>query len=179
MDENTKPTVDYLQKLCDVIVLNTKEYLGVAAVWSNPEHYGNPDYRLPTPTGTYATFVNNVTALKATIKAGDHVTPNFINALVGYQTTLDANVKTLFTGDTFTDMVPLPAVDEPFKGPVLNAIVQNLNIISNNFDQVNGWWNSNDYCARTCQVACQSSCQIACQGCYSGTCHVQNCGGWS
>lgn len=34
-------------------------------------------------------------------------------------------------------------------------------------------------CQTTCQTACQDACQLACQSCYGGTCHDQNCGGWS
>ena len=34
-------------------------------------------------------------------------------------------------------------------------------------------------CQTTCQTACQQACQLACQSCFGGTCHDQNCGGWS
>ena len=34
-------------------------------------------------------------------------------------------------------------------------------------------------CQLACQVACQTGCQVACQYCHGGTCHNQNCGGWS
>ena len=34
-------------------------------------------------------------------------------------------------------------------------------------------------CQLSCQVACQTGCQVACQHCHGGTCHNQNCGGWS
>ena len=34
-------------------------------------------------------------------------------------------------------------------------------------------------CQTTCQTACQEACQLACQSCHGGTCHNQNCGGFS
>lgn len=34
-------------------------------------------------------------------------------------------------------------------------------------------------CQTTCQTACQEACQLACQHCHGGTCHNQNCGGFS
>ena len=34
-------------------------------------------------------------------------------------------------------------------------------------------------CQTTCQTACQQACQLACQSCFGGTCHNQNCGGFS
>ena len=34
-------------------------------------------------------------------------------------------------------------------------------------------------CQTTCQTACQDACQLACQSCHGGTCHNQNCGGFS
>lgn len=35
------------------------------------------------------------------------------------------------------------------------------------------------HCQTTCQTACQDACKLACQSCHGGTCHDQNCGGWS
>ena len=34
-------------------------------------------------------------------------------------------------------------------------------------------------CQLTCQISCQQACQLACQSCHGGTCHNQNCGGFS
>ena len=34
-------------------------------------------------------------------------------------------------------------------------------------------------CQLVCQTACQDACQLACQHCHGGTCHNQNCGGFS
>ena len=69
------------------------------------------------------------------------------------------------------------------KGDIIAAstfvsISTNLRLISNALDTYSKWW-SNGTCALTCQTACQRSCMISCQNCYGGTCHNQNCGGWS
>lgn len=55
-------------------------------------------------------------------------------------------------------------------------IAEYLRRISQQLDTYNGWWDDNGYCNITCQTHCQSTCQLSCQGCYSNTCHNQNCG---
>jgi len=76
---------------------------------------------------------------------------------------------------------PLINVDENIDGVKLNLFINNLRKISQAFDYLNseGMWTTNNYCAIGCQTSCQYTCQLACQSCYSGTCHDQNCGGWS
>jgi hypothetical protein len=59
------------------------------------------------------------------------------------------------------------------------TIAANLRAVSSMLDNYAGWWDVNGYCALSCQVACQRACMLACQSCYGGTCHDQNCGGWS
>ena len=39
-----------------------------------------------------------------------------------------------------------------------------------------GWFDSNDRCIYTCQVACQNRCQVSCQACNTKQCHDQKCG---
>ena len=34
-------------------------------------------------------------------------------------------------------------------------------------------------CMSICMSSCQTACMISCMSCFSGTCHNQNCGGWS
>lgn len=55
-------------------------------------------------------------------------------------------------------------------------IAEYLRRISQQLDTYNNWWDDNGYCNITCQTHCQSTCQLSCQGCYSNTCHNQNCG---
>ena len=57
------------------------------------------------------------------------------------------------------------------------AITTNLRQISHAIDAYGPW--NNGACALTCQVTCQQPCQLSCQSCYGGTCHNQNCGGFS
>lgn len=59
------------------------------------------------------------------------------------------------------------------------ALSLNLRLVSAALDSYNDWWDINGVCARLCQVACQRACMLSCQSCYGGTCHNQNCGGWS
>ena len=55
-------------------------------------------------------------------------------------------------------------------------IAEYLHRISQQLDTYNNWWDDNGYCNISCQTHCQSTCQLSCQGCYSNTCHNQNCG---
>ena len=69
-------------------------------------------------------------------------------------------------------------VDEFITASTFNLISANLRLISTALDSYKDWW-QNGGCNRSCQVSCQKSCQVSCQNCYGGTCHDQNCGGWS
>lgn len=60
-----------------------------------------------------------------------------------------------------------------------NVISANLRAVSAMLNNYAGWWDINGRCALSCQVSCQKACMLACQSCYGGTCHNQNCGGWS
>lgn len=84
------------------------------------------------------------------------------------------------------------AVDSVAKGELIkadtfNGIARNLKAVSISIgEQTKTIMGGNENspacyttCQMTCQISCQTSCQISCQGCYSGTCHNQNCGGWS
>ena len=76
--------------------------------------------------------------------------------------------------------IPVPTVN---KGDIIyastfTAIATNLRLISKTLDGYTSWWN-NGSCAKTCQTSCQRACMLSCQNCYGGTCHDQNCGGFS
>ena len=86
--------------------------------------------------------------------------------IVYNQTSVGGTVNNVFT-------------DQLIKASDFNAIAQNLNQISLALDTYQTWWGGNGTCQRSCQVACQKPCQLSCQNCFSGTCHDQNCGGWS
>lgn len=74
--------------------------------------------------------------------------------------------------------IPNVATDELILASTFNNMRINLQLISNVLETYKSWWD-NGQCARSCQVSCQQSCQLACQHCHGGTCHDQNCGGWS
>lgn len=57
------------------------------------------------------------------------------------------------------------------------AIASNLRKVSQAIDAYGPW--NDGKCALYCQVTCQQPCQLSCQNCYGGTCHNQNCGGFS
>ena len=59
------------------------------------------------------------------------------------------------------------------------AISTNLRLISQALDTYKSWWDPNGGCALSCQTSCQRACMLSCQNCYGGTCHNQNCGGFS
>lgn len=84
-------------------------------------------------------------------------------------------------GSTTPNTVPSVAVDEMITADTFNLIIANLITINNALDSYKGWWDGpcNGACQVTCQISCQSSCQLSCQNCYGGTCHNQNCGGFS
>ncbi len=54
-----------------------------------------------------------------------------------------------------------------------NNLIKLINYFNNNYW---GWFDSNGWCTRSCQVSCQQSCQLACQSCQHNTCHNQHCG---
>lgn len=66
--------------------------------------------------------------------------------------------------------------DDVVYASTYSEIAQYLRAVSKGLDSYRSWWDSEGYCTRTCQTSCQASCQLACQGCYSNTCHNQNCG---
>ena len=62
---------------------------------------------------------------------------------------------------------------------LLARLCANLRSISAAFDTGSDFFGPNDQCATGCQIRCQYTCQLSCQSCYGGTCHDQNCGGFS
>lgn len=72
--------------------------------------------------------------------------------------------------------IPNVQVNEIVYASKWTEIAQYLRQVSSKLDEYKNWWDSNGYCARQCQTHCQSACQLSCQGCYSNTCHNQNCG---
>lgn len=79
--------------------------------------------------------------------------------------------------DSFNQFRLLSLNDNPTK-KLFNNIISNLKAINKVFNDRDDYWDSNDTCARSCQVSCQSSCQVACQDCQYYTSHNQNSGGW-
>ena len=78
--------------------------------------------------------------------------------------------------------IPYVAKGELIKASTFTAISTNLRLISAVLDTYKDWWSGGSgdgTCARTCQVSCQRACMLSCQSCYGGTCHDQNCGGFS
>jgi len=74
--------------------------------------------------------------------------------------------------------IPSVAVGGIIYASTFDAISTNLRLISAALDSYIGFWRDG-LCVRTCQVSCQRPCMLSCQSCYGGTCHNQNCGGWS
>jgi hypothetical protein len=82
-------------------------------------------------------------------------------------------------GSISGDAVPSVNKGDIIYASTFIAIATNLRLISQALDSYKDWWNPNGSCSRTCQVSCQKPCMLSCQSCYGGTCHNQNCGGWS
>lgn len=55
-------------------------------------------------------------------------------------------------------------------------ILRVLNTIQDTINTHINYWDSNDLCARSCQINCQVGCQVACQACVASNCHHQHCG---
>lgn len=167
-----------LKTICSIILKNRSEFKGLSVVWSNPDRAGNgqaKDVRLLAAEAAWTTELN---AISTALAANGKVPVDSINKIVDYMTTLDTDMKTLFTTNAYTAMSK-EAFGNNEVASLYTAIIANLTLISTNLDSVNSYWDANDVCARNCQVSCQAACQLACQSCYGGTCHDQNCGGWS
>lgn len=84
-------------------------------------------------------------------------------------------------GTTIANPIPTVNPGEFVKADTFNLIIANLIAVNNSLDSYKDWWDGHcsGACQLTCQVTCQTSCQLACQNCYGGTCHNQNCGGFS
>ena len=138
-----------------------REWQAVQTVRSNPDMHMNKQYRLAGSADT------NLAILANTIKSGDAPEAKHFNTLarnvLGY---LGIYVPTVHAG---TDAY----------ATIQNNLIGALRSMSNTLNTYNNLWDNNDYCALSCQVACQASCMLACQSCHGGTCHNQNCGGWS
>jgi len=178
INANIKTSCSPLEQICSIMLTNSSEFVGVNNVWNNPDRAGNnqpKDIRLPGPNSSFATTVNT---LNASFNVGNDVTINRINTLIDSTTSLEQSFSTLWPNNHYvTATKGSNGID--ISANLYQAIVSNLQIISSNLDSVNNWWDSSDVCALSCQVACQQACQLACQSCYGGTCHNQNCGGWS
>ena len=78
-----------------------------------------------------------------------------------------------------TDQIKYVNKGDLIKASTFTGISKNLRAISEALDTYKTWWNTDGTCAKTCQVSCQRICMLACQSCHGGTCHDQNCGGFS
>lgn len=85
--------------------------------------------------------------------------------------------------DSSSSNIPSVEIGELIKADTFTHIAKNLRSISEAIgDQskiIDNDGACNSACQLRCQVSCQLSCQLSCQSCYGGTCHDQNCGGFS
>lgn len=186
----TEPVVkkdnDVLKKLdvvslIDIIQTNIQEINSLDLVINDDIVKANV-----VPTPRYVTTTNSadtptstlLNATKENIKKANSVVNININNIIQGTNYLESKAR--------KNLVNLPDVDKYITGQdsvpkidKINLMINNLKTISSNLDNTYSRYFSNSYCKVSCQVKCQYACQLACQSCYGGTCHNQNCGGWS
>lgn len=134
-----------------------RELNAINIIKSNPDMHNNKQYRLAGG--------NAIPEGDAACKSNGDIYAKDINDLV------DALAKVGQTCDKVS-------VGEIPVGTKIEKIIGALWNIDGKLDGSSSLWNGM-WCALSCQVSCQQSCMLACQSCHGGTCHDQNCGGWS
>lgn len=88
------------------------------------------------------------------------------NILPGYSTAQDYGVGTVST----------VSVGDQINASDITNLATQWQRISTLLDAYSYLFDSNNLCARSCQVSCQTACQTSCQGCNVSQCHNQKCG---
>lgn len=167
-----------IKDICEIIRTNLKEIHAIRAVQKNATtDYSNRRQRLgqidPDVDAELTT-----TQLNARPGGVVIVTAELLNSLVRNGNLLSEKVNEAFTEEQLEQLRLLNG-GEYLSHEVLSKLCENLRNTSIKFDSVNSMWDANNFCKISCQVRCQYTCQLSCQSCYTGTCHNQNCGGWS
>jgi hypothetical protein len=176
-------SADFVSNLCDIIITNFQEKRGDELVWDNPNIYPVSGYKTPVPENLKTDrltqpnspreqkAIRNIEELKDGVQQGKKITAATFNSLLANADTLNDSVKSLFSNNSYLKSMNKNIYDI-INADDLKSLISNLNVISNNFDGTDSWWDANtDKCKKSCQVYCQTGCQTACQdgggGCYS------------
>ena len=136
-----------VRNLYNIYCTLAREWKAVNIVRSNPNMYPNKQYRLAEPS-VYDQYL----ASKSTeIKSGEAPEARHFNNLrTGINDSFNMSVAQVNPGD------------DAYANSQ-NQLIGALRAMSTTLNSYNSFWDYDDYCALSCQVACQASCTVAAQ----------------
>ena len=152
-------------------VMQERNFQGVVNIWDNPPSWPTRLYKYPT-SGQQI-----ITPIRTPKQPGDVILQSDCNSFAGDVKSLGQRLDSWIPPSGWAT-IPTPLSENPSLSQEshMQTVYNVLNNIISLLNSKDSWWDSNDYCARSCQVACQVGCQVSCQGCNIWQCHDQKCG---
>lgn len=167
-----------------------RRYVGLAAIWSNPNAGDTGCARQQTYSTSQRVRkfsdagrpYSDGSILGLTVRApnnGDEILATDLDnarRIVGEGVNA---VNQAFLNST-TGFINYPtgyaSRDQQIDASHINNLIATIIVTESKLDIYNSYYDGADLCARSCQIACQTACQTSCQGCNTSQCHNQKCG---